>query len=84
MLKFILAVIGALFVGLLALWAIGWAGALLWYAFWIGLFAAAGYGVYRLFTKAERKFVGGGSNSGYIDRDVQMSWDEYDKKYLHK
>jgi hypothetical protein len=83
--KLILAVIGLIFVGMVLLWAIGFVGTLLWYLFWIGLLGAIGYGGYRLFRKIEDKALGGGSQRG-IDggMDIPMSWDEYDRKYLHK
>ena len=43
------------------------------------------YGGYKLFRKAEDRYVGAGSAQGSLDsRDYQMSWDEYEKKYLHK
>jgi hypothetical protein len=37
----------------LGLWAIGLISALLWYAFWIGILGAIGYGGYRLLAKKE-------------------------------
>jgi len=47
--------------------------------------AAVGYGGYKLFTKIERKALEAekhsGLGSGY---DVNMSWDEYERKYLKK
>jgi hypothetical protein len=83
--KLILAAIGLVFVGMLLLWAIGFIGSLLWYLFWIGVLGAIGYGGYRLFRKIEDKALGSGSARG-IDSgaDIPMSWDEYDRKYLHK
>jgi 4-hydroxybenzoate polyprenyltransferase len=83
--KVILAVLGLIFGVMLFFWLFGLITSLLWYGFWIGLLAAGGYGVYRLFKKAENKYVGPGSAVGEIDsRDFNMSWDEYEKKYLHK
>jgi len=38
-----------------------------------------------LFRKAEDKYIGGGSSSGAIGaRDYDLSWDEYERKYLQK
>ncbi len=83
--KYILAAIGLIFVGMLLLWVLGFLSSLLWCAFWIGILGAIGYGGYRLFIKAEQKYIDGGSTAGSINaRDFDMSWDEYDKKYLHK
>ncbi len=84
--KIILAILGLIFGVMLFFWLFGLITSLLWYGFWIGLLAAAGYGGYRLFKKAENKYVGGGSTAGYIDdeRDFNLSWEEYDRKYLKK
>ena len=83
--KLILAAIGMLFVGMLLLWAIGWVGTLLSWVFWLGLIGIVGYGGYRLFLAAERKALSSDPQRGLGGRaDVDMSWDEYDKKYLHK
>jgi len=83
-LKLILGGIGLIFVGMLALWLLGWVGTLLWYGFWLALFGGVGYGAYRLFVKAESKVLGSDPRSGIGTGDINLSWDEYDKKYLHK
>ena len=84
-LKIILGAIGLLFVGMLLLWAIGWIGTLLSWVFWLGLIGAVGYGGYRLFLAAERKALSADPHQGLGgSKDVNMSWDEYDKKYLPK
>ncbi len=83
--KIILALLGIVFGVMLFFWVIGLVSSLIWYAFWIGALAAVGYGGYKLFKKAEDKYVGPGSSTGYIDdRDFNMSWEEYDRKYLKK
>lgn len=83
--KLIVAILGIVFGVMLFFWLFGLISSLIWYAFWIGMLAAVGYGGYRLFKKAENKYVTGGPAGGYIDdRDFNMSWDEYEKKYLHK
>jgi hypothetical protein len=57
----------------------------LWYVFWLGVVAALGYGGYKLFLKAESKVLGGKPANELDDlRDFNMSWEEYDRKYLHK
>lgn len=82
--KLILGAIGLVFVGMLLLWALGWIGTLLSWVFWLGLIGVIGYGGYRLFRKAENKALGGDQHGGLGGGDINMSWDEYDKKYLHK
>lgn len=83
--KYLLLILGLVFGFFLVSWLIGLVGTLLWYGLWIGLLAAVGYGGYRLFRRAEDKFVGPGKPSGYIeDRDFGLSWEEYDRKYLKK
>ena len=83
--KFILGAIGLVFVGMLLLWVLGFLSSIIWYAFWIGVLGAIGYGGWRLFRKIENKTLGPGSNTGLgSGMDIPMSWDEYDKKYLHK
>jgi hypothetical protein len=82
--KFILAVLGAVFAGLIILSLLGWLGTLIWYLFWIGVLGAIGYGGYKLFKKAEAKALGSDPYAGLGTSDINMSWDEYDRKYLHK
>jgi len=84
--KLILAAIGLVFVGMLLLWVLGWVGSLLSWVFWLGLIGLVGYGGYRLFRKIEDKALGNdphaGLGSGGVD--INMSWDEYERKYLQK
>lgn len=83
--KFILGAIGLVFVGMLLLWVLGFLSSILWYAFWIGLFGTVAYGGYRLFLKVENKALGSDPRQGLGgSKDINLSWDEYDKKYLHK
>ena len=83
--KLILALIGLMFVGMLLFWVIGVVSSVLWYLFWIALIGGIGYGAYRAFRKVEDKVLGHPARSGEIgESDINMSWDEYDKKYLHK
>lgn len=85
LIKFILALLGLIFGVMLFFWLFGLVSTLLWYAVVFGLLAAVGYGGYKLFKKAENKYVGGGSAGGYIeDRDFSLSWEEYGRKYLKK
>ncbi len=82
--KLILAVIGIFFAGMVVLWLLGFLTSILWYVFWIGLLGGIAYGGYKLFTKIESKALGSDPHSGLGTGDINMSWDEYDKKYLHK
>jgi len=82
--KFILGALGLIFVGMLLLWVLGFLSSILWYVFWIGLLGIVGYGGYKLFLKAEAKALGAERHAGLDPADIQMSWDEYDKKYLRK
>ena len=82
--KFILGVIGLIFLGMVLLWALGWIGSILSFIFWAGLIGLIGYGGYKLFLKAEAKALGAERRAGLDPADIQMSRDEYDKKYLRK
>ena len=84
--KFILGAIGLIFVGMLLLWVLGFLSSILWYVFWIGLIGAIGYGGYRLFRKIEDKALGASQQDGLGTggMDINMSWDEYERKYLRK
>ena len=83
--KIILAILGIIFGVMLFFWVVGIVSSLIWYALVVGVLAAIGYGGYKLFKKAEDKYVGEGSTAGYIDeRDYSLSWEEYDRKYLKK
>ena len=84
-LKIILAILGIVLGIYLFFWLFGLVASLLWYGVLLALVGGVVYGGYRLFRKAEDKYVGAGSAAGEIEsRDYNMSWDEYEKKYLHK
>ncbi len=83
--KIILSILALIFGVMAVFWLFGIIWSLLGYAFWFGLLAAVGYGGYRLFTAGKNKAIGSGSAYGEIDdRDFDMSWEEYDRKYLKK
>ena len=82
--KLILAVIGIFFAGFVALWLLGFLSSLLWYAVWIGILGGIAYGGYRLFVQAESRALGNDPYSGLGTGDINMSWDEYDRKYINK
>ncbi len=83
-LKLILAGLGIIFGALIALWVLGFVWSILWYLVVFGIIGGIAYGGYRLFSAAERKALGSDPYSGLGSGDINMSWDEYDKKYLHK
>jgi hypothetical protein len=84
-LKIILTAIGVIAVVIVAIWLIGIVSALLWFALWIGLLAAIGYGGYKLFfakdkpaPKLEEK-----TPIAIADlRDTDRALEEYKRKYL--
>ena len=83
--KLILGALGVIFGVLIVLWVLGFVWSIIWYLLFFGILAAIGYGGYTLFKKAEAKALGGNSHTGIgTNIDIPMSWDEYDKKYLHK
>lgn len=83
--KIIIAVLGIIFGFMLLSWLLGIVWGLLGWAFWIGVIAALGYGGYRLFGKLEKRVLGSGNANELPDsRDFNMTWDEYERKYLHK
>lgn len=82
--KIILAVLGLIFGVMLFFWLFGLVTSLLWYAVVLGVIAAIGYSGYRLFRKAEDKYVGAGASDYLEARDYDTSWDEYKQKYLSK
>ena len=83
-LKLILGALGLVFGVLLVLWILGFVWSIIWYLLFFGIVGAIGYGAYSLFKKAEAKALGYDPRGGIGDGDINMSWDEYDKKYLHK
>lgn len=82
--KFLLALLGVAVLGLAAFWLLGWLWAMLWYIIVIAVLGGAAVGGYKLFRKIEDKALGHDDHPQIDPADIQMSWDEYDKKYLHK
>ena len=84
-LKIILAAIGVIAVVVIAIWLIGIISALLWFALWIGLIGAIGYGGYKLLfgkakttPKLEEK-----TPIAIADlKDTDRALEEYKRKYL--
>lgn len=83
--KFLLIALGLIFGAMLLFWLVGIVSSLLWYGLWLGLIGAVVYGGYKLFTKLESKVLGSGTADELPEaRDFNMTWEEYDRKYLHK
>ncbi|MEP6944630.1 MAG: hypothetical protein ABJA02_01850 [Acidobacteriota bacterium] len=83
--KLILAAFGMIVGIMLVLWVLGFVWSIVWYILVFGIIGAVGYGAYKLFLKAEAKALSSDPHAGISSGlDVNMSWDEYDKKYLHK
>lgn len=86
-LKIILAAIGVIAIVIIAIWLIGIVSAILWFALWIGLIAAVGYGGYKLFfakdktaAKLEEK-----TPIAIADlKDTDRALEEYKRKLLDK
>jgi hypothetical protein len=84
--KLILSILGLVFGVMLILWALGFVWSIIWYLLLFGIVGAIGYGGYKLFRKIEDKALGSSPQSG-LDAggiDINMSWDEYERKYLKK
>jgi UPF0716 family protein affecting phage T7 exclusion len=83
--KLILAAIGLIFVGMALLWVLGFLSSIIWYLFWIGAVGAVAYGGWKVFRKIEDKALGADPRAGLGNgADINMSWDEYERKYLQK
>ncbi|MFM9904174.1 MAG: hypothetical protein ACKVQJ_06330 [Pyrinomonadaceae bacterium] len=82
--KLILAMLGLVFGVMIVLWVLGFVWSIIWYLLFFGVIGAIGYGGYKLFKKAEAKALGYESPTSIGTNDINMSWDEYDKKYLRK
>jgi len=83
--KIILAILGLVFGVMVVFWLFGIVYSMLWYVFWLGLLGAVGYGGYKLFTKVESRVLGAGkANELDNTRDFDMSWEDYERKYLSK
>jgi hypothetical protein len=85
--KLILTVIGVLAVVVVGIWLIGIISALLWFALWIGLIAAIGYGGYKLFFAKEKPKKQLEEKSPIMISDLKETdrqLEEYKRKLLPK
>ena len=85
--KIILAVIGVIAVVVVGIWLIGIISALLWFALWIGMLAAIGYGGYKLlFAKAKPVAALDEKTPIAIAdlKDTDRALEEYKRKYLNE
>lgn len=85
--KIILAVIGVIALIIIGIWLIGIVSAILWFALWVGLIAAIGFGGYKLLfgkNKTE-KILEEKTPIAIADlRDTDRALEEYKRKYLPK
>ncbi len=85
--KIILTVIGVIAIVVVGIWLIGIISALLWFALWVGLLAAIGYGGYKLFFAKEKsvKHLEEKSPIAIADlKEEDRQLEEYKRKYLTK
>ena len=83
--KFLLSALGLIFGVFILLWVLGFVWSILWYLIVLGVLGAVGYGGYKLFRKIEDKALGSDAHSEIGGgMDINMSWDEYERKYLQK
>jgi hypothetical protein len=85
--KIILTVIGVIAVVVAGIWIIGIISALLWFALWIGLIAAIGYGGYKLFFAKDKpkQQLEEKSPIAIADlKDTDRQLEEYKRKLLPK
>lgn len=86
-LKIILAVIGVIAVVIVGIWLIGIVSAILWFALWIGLIAAIGYGGYKLLFGRNKsdKLLEEKTPIAIADlTQTDRALEEYKRKYLPK
>ena len=83
--KFILAALGLVFGALILLWVLGFVWSIVWYLAVFSIIGAIGYGGWRMFRKLEDKALGTSARNDLgTGVDINMSWDEYERKYLNK
>ena len=83
--KFILAALGLVFGALILMWVLGFVWSIVWYLAVFGIIGAIGFGGWRVFRKLEDKALGTSARNDLgTGVDINMSWDEYERKYLNK
>lgn len=85
--KIILAVIGVIALIIIGIWLIGIVSAILWFALWVGLIAAIGYGGYKLLVGRNKtdKILEEKTPIAIADlQDTDRALEEYKRKYLPK
>lgn len=83
--KIILAAIGVIAIVIIGIWLIGIVSAILWFALWIGLIAAIGYGGYKLLfgkTKTTATLEEKTPIAIADLKDTDRALEEYKRKYL--
>lgn len=82
--KIIVALLVIAIVGIGALWLLGLLSSIFTYAFWIALIGGGAYFGYRLFVRVEKALLGDDAHGSIGNGDIRMTWDEEERKYLHK
>jgi membrane protein implicated in regulation of membrane protease activity len=82
--KIILALLVLAVVGVGAFWLLGFLSSVLSYVFWIALLGGVAYVGYRLFVGVEKALLGDDARGSITDGDIRMTWDDEERKYLHK
>lgn len=83
-LKIIMAIIGLFFLAMIGLWLLGAVWSLVGYVFWLAVIGGVIYGAYRLFGGGRKGLGSGNPHDLEAGRDFNMSWEEYERKYLSK
>jgi hypothetical protein len=83
-LKLIFVILVIAIVGIGALWLLGFLSSVLSYLFWIALLGGAAFFAYRLFVAVEKALLGDDARGSISSGDIKMSWDDEERKYLHK
>jgi len=85
--KIILAVLGIFLAVAVIFWVLGIISVILWYAFWIALLGAVGYGGYKLFFEKDRETAQLGEKTpiGISEmQNIERELEEIKRKYLPK
>ena len=85
--KFILAAIGLIAIGVVLFWVVGIITTIIWLAIWIAVLAVAGYGVYKLFLEKDKetKKLEKAIPTGLTEmRKAERELEELKRKYLPK
>lgn len=83
-LKLIFVLLVIAIVGIGAFWLLGFLSSAFSYLFWIALLGGTAYFAYRLFVAVENALLGDDARGSISSGDIKMTWDDEERKYLHK